>query len=293
MNSERKERLHELLADQFIFGLSEEELMELRQLKTEFSDWEQHDSLEKAVAVIGLLNLDINKQLPSNLRSKILADAGNYFDSVDDSEKVFNIASKKPINLATTAAIAENSANLEPKRPFWQWLGWAVAAAACVALAINLLTTRSQPQPEIVKNTPTTQTPIPKLLAAQEREQFLAKTSDVVQTPIAEANPKEPKNISGDIVWSNSEQKGYMRFRGMPVNDPNKETYQLWIVDETQNPKTPINGGVFDVNENGEVIIPINAEIKVKKPKAFAVTKEKLGGVVVSEQEEVMAVAKI
>lgn len=292
MNSERKEKLLELLADQVVFGLSEEELMELLQLKTEFPDWEQHDSLEEAAAAIGLLNLKIDKQLPASLRSKILADAGNYFDSVVESENVFNIASRKPFNSATITG-AENKSYVEPKRPFWQWLGWAVAATACVALAINLLTTRSQPQPEIVKETPTIQTPISKLPAAQEREQFLAKTRDIVQTSIAEANPKAPKNISGDIVWSNSEQKGYMRFRGFPVNDPNRESYQLWIVDETQNPKTPINGGVFDINENGEVVIPINAEIKVKKPKAFTVTKEKPGGVVVSQQKEVMAIAKI
>lgn len=289
MNDENKARLLELLADQVTFGLSEEELMELKRLKIEFPDWERYNSLETAAAAIGLLNLEVEKELPLNLRTKILADADSYFDSARESHDAFNFASEKPVSSATV----ENNVAFETKRPFWQWLGWAVAATACVALAINLWANRSQPQPEVAKNTPTVQTPLPKLSAAQEREQFLAKTSDIVQTNLTEANPKAPKNVSGDIVWSNSEQKGYMRFRGLPVNDPNKETYQLWIVDETQDPKTPISGGVFDVNENGEVIIPINAEIKVKKPKAFAVTKEKPGGVVVSQQKEVMAIAKI
>lgn len=291
MNDEKKVRLLELLADQTVFGLTEAELLELKQLKLQFPDWEKYDSLEAAAAAIGLSNLDTAKEMPASLRTKILTDADNYFDSLSESQNVFNFASKNPVDSAT-ASVTESS-YFEPKRPFWQWLGWAVAATACVALAINLWTTRNQPQPEIAGNPPPVQTPLPKLSAAQEREQFLAKAPDVIQTTVAEANPKAPKNISGDIVWSNSEQKGYMRFRGFPVNDPNKETYQLWIVDETQNPKTPINGGVFDVNENGEVIIPINAEIKVKKPKAFAITKEKPGGVVVSRQEEVMAIAKI
>jgi anti-sigma-K factor RskA len=82
-----------------------------------------------------------------------------------------------------------------------------------------------------------------------------------------------------------------VRFRNLPVNDKTKETYQLWIFDENQ--KQPIDGGVFDANEAGEIIIPIDAKLKVQKPKMFAVTAEKPGGVVVSPLEKVMAVAKI
>ena len=42
-----------------------------------------------------------------------------------------------------------------------------------------------------------------------------------------------------------------------------------------------------------EIVIPIDAKIKVQKPKMFAVTAEKPGGVVVSPLEKVMAVAKV
>jgi hypothetical protein len=54
-----------------------------------------------------------------------------------------------------------------------------------------------------------------------------------------------------------------------------------------------VDGGVFDVPQNGEVIIPIDAKIKVQKPTLFAVTAEKPGGVVVSKQEKVLAIAKV
>jgi anti-sigma-K factor RskA len=100
------------------------------------------------------------------------------------------------------------------------------------------------------------------------------------------------KNISGDIVWSDSKQAGYMRFHGLPVNDKSKETYQLWIFDETQDPKTPIDGGTFDVGQNGDIVIPINARLKVKSPQMFAVTIEKPGGVVVSKREKIVVLAK-
>ena len=102
----------------------------------------------------------------------------------------------------------------------------------------------------------------------------------------------EMKNVSGDIVWSDTMQTGYMRFRGLPVNDKAKETYQLWIFDETQDEKTPIDGGTFDVDQNGEVIVPIRAKLRPKNPKMFAVTVEKPGGVVVSKREKVAALAK-
>jgi anti-sigma-K factor RskA len=103
---------------------------------------------------------------------------------------------------------------------------------------------------------------------------------------------KEYQHVGGDIVWSDSEQTGYMRFRNLPVNDKSKETYQLWIFDETQEEKTPIDGGTFDVDQNGEVVIPINARLKAKNPKAFAVTVEKPGGVVVSKRERIAAIGK-
>jgi hypothetical protein len=163
-----------------------------------------------------------------------------------------------------------------------------------VALAANLWLTRLPQQQTIVQTPPAAETPAPPpLTAEQQRAQLLASVRDLVQTSWTEANPKKPVNVSGDIVWSNAEQKGYLRFRGLPPNDPNRETYQLWIFDETQDEKTPIDGGVFDVNREGEIIVPINAKLQVKKPKMFAVTAEKPGGVVVSKQGKVMAIAKV
>jgi len=98
---------------------------------------------------------------------------------------------------------------------------------------------------------------------------------------------------SGDVVWSDSMQEGYLRLSGLPKNNKATSTYQLWIVDETQDPKTPIDGGTFDVTEDGEVVIPINAKLKARNPKAFAITMEKPGGVVVSKGEKVPALAQV
>lgn len=285
MNKEKRERMLELLADEAVFGLSEEEISELQQLKNQIPEWENDASFELTAAKIGLINLDISKSMPENLRTNILADAENFF-SADENQTVTNF--EQP---GRNTDLTEKSGFSPFSSSFWQWLGWAAAATACIALAINLWTTRFYQQPEIVKNTETIQTPTPQLSVAQKREQLLANAADVIKTEWK--SPTGEDNISGDVVWSNSQQKGFLRFRGMPVNNPNKETYQLWIFDEAQNEKYPIDGGVFDVNESGEVIVPIDPAINVKKPTMFAVTAEKPGGVVVSSREKLLAIAKI
>ena len=78
---------------------------------------------------------------------------------------------------------------------------------------------------------------------------------------------------------------GYMQFSGLQSNDPRVEQYQLWIFDGTRDDAHPVDGGVFDINQNGEVIVPIHAKLPVAHPTAFAVTLEKPGGVVVSDPQ--------
>jgi anti-sigma-K factor RskA len=84
-----------------------------------------------------------------------------------------------------------------------------------------------------------------------------------------------------------------MRFRGLPVNTPTKEQYQLWIFDRNQSEETPIDGGVFDITSAEEVILPINAKLLIQEAYMFAVTIEKPGGVVVSSRERFPLVANV
>ncbi|MEM0895816.1 MAG: anti-sigma factor [Verrucomicrobiota bacterium] len=99
-------------------------------------------------------------------------------------------------------------------------------------------------------------------------------------------------SLSGDVVWSDSEQTGFMRLSGLAANDPTQAQYQLWIVDPTR-ASEPVDGGVFDiVAGSGESIVPIDAKLPIQHPKAFVITREKPGGVVVSKQEIVVAIAQ-
>lgn len=84
-----------------------------------------------------------------------------------------------------------------------------------------------------------------------------------------------------------------MLFDGMRVNDPSVEQYQLWIFDRNQDEKTPIDGGVFDIPSDSEVVVPIRAALKVREPYLFAVTVEKPGGVVVSDRQRLILTAAV
>jgi hypothetical protein len=149
--------------------------------------------------------------------------------------------------------------------------------------------TYNRPKIEVAQP-PQQATPTPTPSLVEQRLQFLASANDAAQQSWSDFDPKKPFNVEGDVAWSNAAQKGYMRFRNLPVNDKSKETYQVWIFDETQ--KNPISAGVFDVNEAGEIIVPMDAAIKVGKPTMVGITAEKPGGVMVSDLSKVMAVAK-
>jgi anti-sigma-K factor RskA len=290
---ENQERMLDLLTEREIHGLSEEDRRELEQLLENFPEWQNDETLALTATAITLAVTKTDEPMPINLKSKILAESEKYFANEEINGKVLDFKSKSERKSLAETEVAGVFTDRTRKLSFWNWAGWAAAAAACIALAINLWMPRTPPvivqNPQQQQNSPTSAPPS----VAEQREQLLAAAPDAIRTTWTDINPKQPRNVKGDVVWSNSLQKGYLRFQNLPVNDKTRETYQLWIFDANQNAKTPVDGGVFDVDANGDVIVPIDAKIKVGKPTMFAVTAEKPGGVVVSEQEKVMAIAKV
>lgn len=96
--------------------------------------------------------------------------------------------------------------------------------------------------------------------------------------------------VHGDVVWDQERQLGFLRIEGLePL--PEGQQYQLWIVDKTREVH-PVDGGVFDLAKKGEQIVPVRPRLPVREPGAFVVTVEPQGGVVVSKQHDVVAIAK-
>ncbi|MEO7674493.1 MAG: anti-sigma factor [Pyrinomonadaceae bacterium] len=265
----------DLLCKQAVYGL---DVQEAKHLETIGHDEAESEAIDLTVASLGLIDLNTGAGMPAHLQARILADAEKYFGTATADEPVAAVPVREIVlNEALTA------------KPWFGWLGWAAAAAACVALAVSIFVPRNQgPLAAVPTPTPMRE----QILDPAQKRQSLLNSGQVLTAQIGKGNVKEIENVTGDIVWSDEKQDGYIRVKGLPKNDVSKETYQLWIFDENQDPKTPIDGGTFDINSDGEVIIPIDSKLKAKNPKMFAVTIEKAGGVVVSDRGKIAALAK-
>lgn len=160
---------------------------------------------------------------------------------------------------------------------------WAVAALFAILFVAQAL--RSVPEPgKPVAGPPAGISP------EQARDELLGKAGDLIVSDFGATEPFD--RMSGKVVWSDALQEGYMTLSNLPANDPGENQYQLWIVDPDRDEK-PVDGGVFDIPPGKETaVIPIRNPLAVKNPAAFVITLEQPGGVVVSKQEVVVALAK-
>ena len=130
-----------------------------------------------------------------------------------------------------------------------------------------------------------------KLPLLQKFESLIQDESDTQRLEFASASDSY-KGLSGEVIWNDEKQEGYMSLENLAVNDPTKNQYQLWIVDPERD-ELPVDGGVFDITQkDGTQIIPIRNALAITKPVAFVITLEQPGGVVKSKQEIVVALAK-
>jgi anti-sigma-K factor RskA len=158
--------------------------------------------------------------------------------------------------------------------------GW-WAAAACLVLAV-LGWLRSP----LVHGPGVAPTP------AQQREALLASPG-AQQIQLETTAEPAAAGAKVDVVWDPRSQRGFARFVGLKPNDPSQHQYQLWIFDGDRDQRYPVDGGVFNVPPNAaQVVVPIRAQLAVHAAKAFAVTIEQPGGVVVSGREHVVAIGK-
>lgn len=124
------------------------------------------------------------------------------------------------------------------------------------------------------------------------RTALLADSTSLRRTWAPSSDPAA-RGAGGDLVWNAVQQRGVMRFTGLVPNDPRVAQYQLWIVDASRDARYPVDGGVFDVTETGEVLVLITPRLPVDRPTLFAITLERPGGVVVSSRERLVLAAPV
>lgn len=191
----------------------------------------------------------------------------------------------------------EGAADEIPDRSWLTAAGW--WTAACLA---GLLIWQGLGIPrDVAPNTEVS----PALTLAQSRSQLLDDAPDVVTVAwtkasddpsvVASQADQETAGSLGDVVWSSARQQGFMRFRGLAVNDPAVAQYQLWVFDAERNEAHPVDGGVFDVpaSAEDELVVRIDPRLPINQATAFAITVEKPGGVVVSSRERLPLLAAL
>jgi hypothetical protein len=255
-------------------------------------------ALERAAAAVALGGSANAPQLPPDLAQRIARQAHEHFGAAGVPGAGLPGAAQpgdKLVDLAGARAASRAPPAASRNAPGFGNYGW-FAAAACLVLAVFAWNRSPPPAATVVLTPPAVQVPSPPVsppvvtppTAAEERAALLAK-SDSLKINFGATKDPAAAGVSGDVVWDPVTQRGFLHFVGLAANDPALRQYQLWIFDGGRDQRYPVDGGVFDVPANAtEVVIPIHAALPVLSAKAFAVTVEKPGGVVVSGRQHVV-----
>jgi hypothetical protein len=270
-----RDRLLDLLADQAVQGLDAADEAELELLLSAAPDVDAEELQRCAAALDCALAGPSAEPLPPTLRLAVERDLRRLMNA--------GTPPGRPGVLRLTAP-----------RPVRRWLrpmltasGWAAAVVIAVGAWWLIQAERGRRNDNQGPRAENRTEPKPKT-AAQE----LASLRETPGTKTAAGTKPNAAEHVGEVVWNTERQEGFLRLTGVPVNDPSREQYQVWLFDEERG-ELPVDGGVFDVSGDGEVIIPIRARLTVRKPKIVAVTREKPGGVVVSKKEQIVLLARL
>jgi len=164
--------------------------------------------------------------------------------------------------LRTRSLDTENTKAQTQQRKWWLQpvLAWSVAALS-LGLSVFMLTQSTSSVPQL--------------------DQLVDTLSVNPELSWKDLGESGYANVRGFVKWDNERQLGYMVIDGVPENNPSLSQYQLWIVDPDRD-QHPVDAGVFDLVAGTNRIL-IDPKLQIIEPKAFAVTLEKPGGVVVSE----------
>ena len=256
---------------------------------------------ERAAAAITLAGMPLAEPPPS-LRVLIAQQAELHFVSDRDARAV---AAAVPIAGAHANVADLQSARSQTSRPGGGarrgTLGWFAAAASLLLALFGWFRPQAVVAPPVadvqvvVPPAPIAPPQVPETppTPAEERTAMLANPDSIKVTLGATKDPVAA-GVSGDVVWDPATQRGYVHFVGLASNDPQVRQYQIWIFDAKRDKRYPVDGGVFDVPADAnDVVIPIEATLSISQAKAFAVTAEKAGGVVVSALGHVVALGAI
>lgn len=291
------DRLVNLLVQRAVDGtLNASERMELRQL-LEQEPYGDSDMFDQTAAALLIAGSPDDEPLPKILRAKLIQQA-DAFAAAAPRAPVTNIGKhraqpapqvRRPAPQAARRPAYEPSYDMDREPEAYTAKPLSPDKVAWFAVAASLLLAIVGWWPRLMGGEQMAAAPSMQ----EQREELVAKNSTIQRRWTATSEPAA-EGAKGDVVWDPVTQQGFVRFSGLAVNDARKQQYQLWIFDAARGDKYPVDGGVFDIPAGqDEVLVPIQARLPVRDAAMFAVTLERAGGVVVSEREHIVMLAKV
>ena len=256
------DRAWELAIQAFTDGLDPAEQTELEAVTSP----QELERFEQEVAALTWAHLPQIEQPPKDLLVRLEKTGMEWIEAQENSQNLSPVGRDLP----------QISPPSKSAAPWWGWAGWAAA------LALFVIWYRSPGEPAMAN-------------PAAQMAALLDQARDVKEIPWSLTEDPLASGATGKVLWSPSRQEGYMVFENLRGNDPTQTQFQLWIFDASRVDweAKPVDGGVFDVNGEGQVVVPIQAKLSVQDAKLFAVTLEQTGGVVVSEREHLLLTAAV
>lgn len=193
---------------------------------------------------------------PPQLRAKILA-------AVGEPQKIISLP--------------------ERKAGLFSWLPWSLATCLAV-LCFNLVAQKQDLNRQIkslkhnVNSLDALATTLQSATNDLQRAVFaLQETNRLANLKIAMLNSlvaDSPKAMAVTL-WDDAKQEGVFVVQNLKALPADKD-YQLWVLD---NGTTPVDAGIFRVDENGGVRLEFKAKSHITIAGKFAVTAEAKGGV--------------
>lgn len=273
-----------LIAGEALGNLDEAETVRLRELRSTADVQDpSRESLRRLADSIGLTAELVRGGLPSiretrsmslrpELAEKIRRDAAAYFAGNSSAATVVVQPDSRWVAAPVAAA----------------WLGWCVAAGLAFLCAGLWFSQGRQDGPSVASSNAWNESTAAAWMNSHPdslRLEWTVKDPTLINSPEEGLSP-------GSLVWDPRSQSGFMSFQTLPINDAAVQQYQLWIIDP-QRDDEPIDGGVFDIVRGGETFVPIVAKLDVIAAVGFAITVEKPGGVVVSDQSRLPLLAMV
>jgi anti-sigma-K factor RskA len=249
------ERMEEQASLHVLGALSPREAYEFKQAMKADPELQAYVA-RLSIATGGLAGAVPRVEPPPQLRAKILAQVAPRQKVVVLPERKTGFAAWLPWSLATCLAILCLLLSAQNGR-----VSKTLAAQAQKISELNQLAQSLQSATNNLQQT---------VLALQETNRLAGLRIAMLNSLLADA----PKAVAVSL-WDNAKQEGVFVVQNLkPL--PADRDYQLWVLD---NGTTPVDAGVFRVDENGGVRIDFKAREPIKVPGRFAVTEEVRGGV--------------